>query len=167
MQYIFGLATFITNLVTFAWIPAPARPFFVVSGLIALIYVFYVRPKIAEFRAVTGILDKVDAEGYSWWRSLLARLSGFKTVILGALAALFPQLPAILDEINGFTGWNLFLASGTADKVAAGLAAATAITHVAGLVSAAKAIPVDAIPAAPVAPTAAPVPAASLGAAKP
>ncbi|MGC2222515.1 MAG: hypothetical protein WA624_09160, partial [Methylocella sp.] len=106
--------------------------YFVIPALIAMIYIFIVRPKIKQYRAVSGIIDKTDAAGASIWGKCLARLSGLKTVILGSLAAIFPLFPAILDEINSYTGWNVFMASGTADKVAAGLAAATAVTHVYG-----------------------------------
>ena len=60
---------------------------------------------------------------------------------------MMPQLPPIMDEINSFTGWNVFLDSGVAEKTAAVLAAATAVTHVYGLVSAAKMIPVNPLPA--------------------
>ena len=120
--------------------------YFVVPVLIAIIYIFIVRPKIKQYRAVSGIIEKADAAGASIWGKFVARLSGVKTVILGSLAAIFPQLPPILDEISSFTGWNVFLASGTADKIAAGLAAATAVTHVYGLVSAAKMIPADPMP---------------------
>ncbi|MGH6812872.1 MAG: hypothetical protein ACREDM_11210 [Methylocella sp.] len=116
--------------------------YFVIPALIAIIYIFIVRPKIKQYRAVSGIIDMADAAGVSIWEKFLARLSGLKTVILGSLAAIFPQLPAILDEINGYTGWNVFMASSTADKVAAGLAAATAVTHVYGLVAAAKMMPI-------------------------
>jgi hypothetical protein len=122
--------------------------YFVIPALIAIIYIFIVRPKIKQYRAVSGIIEKADAAGVSIWRKFLVRLSGFKTVILGSLAAIFPQLPPIMDEINGFTGWHVFLDPGVADKTAAVLAAATAVTHVYGLVSAAKMIPVDP-PAAP------------------
>lgn len=129
------------------------QQFLFVAMLIFFIYVFVVRPKIVQYRTVTGILDVVDAEGYSWWRSLLARLSGYKTVILGSASALLPQLPGVLDEINGFTGWSLFLSSSTADKISACLAAATAVTHVYGLVSAARTVPISteapSIPALP------------------
>ncbi len=118
-------------------------PYFVIPALIAIIYIFIVRPKIKQYRAVSGIIEKADAAGASILGRLRARISGYKTVVLGSLAAIVPQLPPIIDEINGFTGWNVFLASGTADKIAAGLAAATAITHVYGLVSAAKMIPVE------------------------
>jgi hypothetical protein len=59
---------------------------------------------------------------------------------------MMPQLPAILNEISGFTGWHVFVSSGTADKIAAVLAAATAVTHVYGLVSAAKMVPVNPMP---------------------
>ena len=118
--------------------------YFVIPALIAIIYIFIVRPKIKQYRAVSGIIEKADAAGASVWGKFLARLSGLKTVILGSLAAIFPQVPAILDEINSFTGWNFFMASSTAGKVAAGLAAATAITHVYGLVGAAKMVPVAA-----------------------
>jgi hypothetical protein len=53
------------------------------------------------------------------------------------------------------------MASSTAGKVAAVLAAATAVTHVYGLVAAAKMVPVSAdLPAAPAAPVAPPAPAA-------
>ena len=120
---------------------------FVILALVAIIYIFIVNPKIKQYRAVSGIIEKADAAGVSLWGKLCARLSGFKTVILGSLAAIFPQFPAILDEINGFTGWNLFMASGTADHVAAGLAAATAITHVYGIVAAAKMAPIAPAPA--------------------
>ncbi len=121
--------------------------YFVVPALIAIIYIFIVRPKIKQYRAVSGIIEKADTAGASIGGKFLARLSGFKTVILGSLAAMMPQLPSILDEINGFTGWHVFLDSGVADKTAAVLAAATAVTHVYGLVSAAKMIPVDPPPA--------------------
>jgi hypothetical protein len=106
-----------------------------------------VRPKIKQYRAVSGIIEKADAAGASIWGKFLARLSGVKTVILGSLAAIVPQLPPILDEISSFTGWHVFVAQGTADKIAAGLAAATAVTHVYGLVSAAKMIPAEPLPA--------------------
>ena len=134
--------------------------YFVIPALIAIIYIFIVRPKIKQYRAVSGILEKADAAGASIWGKFLARLSGLKTVILGSLAAIFPQLPAILDEISGFTGWHVFVTPGTADKIAAGLAAATAVTHVYGLVAAAKMVPVTANVAPPGAPGAPPVPAA-------
>ncbi|MGH9675878.1 MAG: hypothetical protein ACRD36_02145 [Candidatus Acidiferrum sp.] len=140
--------------------------YFVILALIATIYIFVVRSKIKQYRAVSGIIEKADAAGASIWGKFLARLSGFKTVILGLLAAIFPQLPAILDEINSFTGWNVFMASSMADKVAAGLAAATAVTHVYGLVAAAKMVPVTppsassgvALPGPPAAPPAPTVP---------
>jgi hypothetical protein len=122
-------------------------PFFVIPALIAIIYIFIVRPKIKQYRAVSGIIEKADAAGASIWGKFCARLSGFKTIILGSLAAMMPQLPPIMDEINSFTGWHVFLDSGVAEKTAAVLAAATAVTHVYGLVSAAKMIPVDPLPA--------------------
>jgi hypothetical protein len=122
-------------------------PYLVIPALVAIIYIFIVRPKIKQYRAVSGIIEKADAAGASIWRKFLARLSGLKTVILGSLAALMPQLPAILDEVSGFTGWHVFLNSGVADKIAAVLAAATAVTHVYGLVSAAKMSPVNPPPA--------------------
>ena len=124
-------------------------PYFVIPALIAIIYIFIVRPKIKQYRAVSGIIEKADAAGASIWGKFLARLSGFKTVILDSLAAMIPQLPAILNEISGFTGWHVFVSSGTADKIAACLAAATAITHVYGLVAAAKMVPVTANVAPP------------------
>jgi len=117
--------------------------YFVIPTLVAIIYIFIVRPKIKQYRAVSGIIEKADAAGASIWRKFRARMSGLKTVILGSLAAVFPQLPAIFDEINGFTGWHVFLASGTADTIAAGLAAATAITYAYELVSAVNMIPAD------------------------
>jgi hypothetical protein len=122
-------------------------PYFVIPALIAIIYIFIVRPKIKQYRAVSGIIEKADAAGASIWEKFRARLSGFKTVILGSLAAMMPQLPPIMDEINSFTGWHVFLDSGVAEKTAAVLAAATAVTHVYGLVSAAKMIPVNPLPA--------------------
>ncbi len=126
--------------------------YLIIPALIAIIYIFVVRPKIKQYRAVTGIIAKADAQGYSAWHSFRARLSGLKTVILGSLAAMMPQLPPILEEISGFTGWHAFLSQGAADKTAAVLAAATAITHVYGLVQAANIVPIGtriALPGAP------------------
>lgn len=130
---------------------APALPFAVVLGGLLAIYFGYVRPRVLQYRTITDVLDTVESlKGpfappwwYRLWARFSARLSGSKTVILGALAALLPQIPPVLDILNGFTGWAVFLDQTTADKIAAGLAAATAITHVWGLVSAAKAIPAD------------------------
>ena len=121
--------------------------YFVIPALIGIIYIFIVRPKIKQYRAVSGIIEKADAAGASIWGKFRARLSGFKTVILGLLAAMLPQLPPIMDEINSFTGWHVFLDSAVADKTAAVLAAATAVTHVYGLVYAAKLVPIDPPPA--------------------
>jgi hypothetical protein len=135
-------------------------PYFVIPALIAIIYIFIVRPKIKQYRAVSGIIEKADAAGASIWGKFVARLSGLKTVILGSLAAMMPQLPPIMDEINSFTGWHVFVAPGTAEKIAAGLAAATAVTHVYGLVAAAKMVPVTANVAPPGAPAAPPAPGA-------
>ncbi len=135
--------------------------YFVIPALIAIIYIFIVRPKIKQYRAVSEVIEKADAAGASIWGKFLARLSGFKTVILGSLAAIFPQLPAIMDEISGFTGWNLFMSSSAADKIAGCLAVATAITHVYGLVDAAKMVPVTANVILPGAPDVPPAPAAS------
>jgi hypothetical protein len=85
--------------------------------LIGIIYVFIVRPKIKQYRAVTGVIEKADASWfqsrwYGAWYRFIARLSGLKTVILGSLAAVVPQLPPVLEEINGFTGWSAFLDQG-------------------------------------------------------
>ncbi|MCI0467855.1 MAG: hypothetical protein L0Y57_12760 [Beijerinckiaceae bacterium] len=118
--------------------------FLITFAILSALYVFIVRPKIKEYHAVSGILDKIDEAGASAWRKFLARLSGYKTVNLAAAAAILPQLPPILDELNNFTGWHLFLDEGTAQKIAAVLAALTAITHVYGLVAAAKIVPVEA-----------------------
>lgn len=114
---------------------------FIIPVLVLIIIVFIVIPKIKEFRAVSGVIDK--ARNASIWGKLCASLSGLKTVICGSLAAVFPQLPEILDEAKAYTGWNVFLSQVTADKIAAFLAGATILTHMYGLVSAAKIMPVD------------------------
>ena len=53
--------------------------YFVIPALIAIIYIFIVRPKIKQYRAVSGIIEKADAAGASIWGKFLARLSGLKT----------------------------------------------------------------------------------------
>ena len=118
---------------------------FVVLALIA-IYIFIVRPKLKKFRAITGIIAAADAVGVTWVRRFWVRLSGLKTVILASAAAIMPQLPQIIDELRGFTGWNIFLGDATAAKTTAALAALTMITHVVGLVQAAEIVPVDTPP---------------------
>ena len=84
-------------------------------------------------------------------KAKVARISGmaFANLFYGVtqLPAMMPQLPPIMDEINSFTGWHVSFDSGVAEKTAAVLAAATAVTHVYGLVSAAKMIPVNPLPA--------------------
>jgi hypothetical protein len=44
--------------------------YFVIPALIAIIYIFIVRPKIKQFRAVSGIIEKADAAGASIWKKL-------------------------------------------------------------------------------------------------
>lgn len=143
----FGTIEFLFDALTLQWVPAPARPFFMTGALIAAVYVFYVRPKIRQYRIVTGILDAVDGGAKTLWGRIWAlfsaRFSGYKTVILGSAAAILPTVPPVLDELHGFAGWDVFLDQGLANKVSAILAALTAVTHIYGLVSAAKAVPVD------------------------
>jgi len=116
----------------------------IILAVILVIYIFIVRPKLKQYRTITGIIDAVDAGGSPAWRQIIARLSGYKTFLLASLSAIVPQLPSILEELNSFTGWHLFLDDGAAQKISAVLAAMTAITHVYGLVSAAKVVPVEA-----------------------
>lgn len=157
MHSMFDLAGTVVYLVNFSWLPGPMRPFFMTLALILIIYVFYVRPRIRQYRILTGVLDTIDTSpaslwGRIWeriWGTISARLRGYKTVILGSLAALMPQVPPILDVFNSFAGWSIFLDQGLADKISAVLAAATAITHVYGLLSAAKIVPADAIRPSP------------------
>lgn len=131
-----------------------AWPFLITLGAAVLIYIVYVRPRIRQYRAIAGVGAPLSFRAalyeaaMSPWRrffaNLLTSFSGYKTVIFGFLSALTTQLPPMLDIMRGFTGWHVFLGQPTADKIAAGLALATAVTHVMGLVSAAEAVPVDA-----------------------
>ncbi|MCI0601135.1 MAG: hypothetical protein L0Y50_00705 [Beijerinckiaceae bacterium] len=121
----------------------------IIIAVILVIYIFIVRPKLKQYRAITGIIDTIDTSGLPVWRRFMARLSGYKTFILASLSAIVPQLPPILEELNSFTDWHLFLDGGAAQKISAVLAALTAISHVYGLVTAAKIVPIGASDPAP------------------
>ncbi|MCI0600444.1 MAG: hypothetical protein L0Y60_13145 [Beijerinckiaceae bacterium] len=116
----------------------------IIFAVIIAIYIFVVRPKLRQYHAITGIIDKTDARAKTTWRRAVVRLSGYKTFVLASLAAIIPQIPPILEELNSFKDWHLFFDAGTAQKLSAVLAAMTAVTHVYGLVAAAKIVPVDA-----------------------
>lgn len=109
--------------------------FATVSSLI--VYLWVIRPKLVEFRIIAGILAKIDADGLSLWQRIKLRLLGTKTTILGMAGVLITALPGLLDELH-LIDFNAFLSSGTALKIGSAIALAMTISHIYGIVAAAK-----------------------------
>lgn len=106
-----------------------------------IIYLWILRPKLVEFRLVAGIFSKIDSEGLSLWQRVKLRLLGMKTTILGMVGVLVTALPGLLDELRQVE-FSAFLSSSAALKIASAIALAMTITHIYGIVTAAKIDPV-------------------------
>jgi len=108
-------------------------------AFVALI-IFWVLPKLSEYRAILGI-DAQIATAASFRERLLLRIKGSKTVIVNTVLSLVAILPEILQN---FDGVDLTPAIGAnwAGKVVVAMAILTTITHIVGVVSSAKAEPI-------------------------
>jgi len=105
---------------------------------VALI-LFWVAPRISEYRATLGI-DEQIAEAGKFRDRLWLRIKGLKTIIVGVIGALAIAIP---EALQMFAGINLapLIGGDWNAKVGVCIAIGTAITHVVGIVSSAKAEP--------------------------
>lgn len=115
--------------------------FVFVTAASFIIYLWILRPKLMEFRVVAGILAKIDAQGLSFLQRLGLRLLGMKTTILGMTGVLVSALPGLLEELHQ-VDFGAFLSSGAALKITSAITLAMTVTHIYGIVTAAKIDPV-------------------------
>jgi hypothetical protein len=106
--------------------------------LAALLY-FWAGPKIAEYRQILG-LDAKISEAESLWTRLKLQTQGVKTLLVLGCGSIATMLPEIAKE---FAGVDLSPLIGTnwAGKIAAATSLVATITHINGLLSAARAEP--------------------------
>jgi len=101
---------------------------------------FWVRPRIAEFRRSIG-LDAKIAEAETLWAWLRLKTQGLKTIFVGVVGMVAAAAPEIAQEFGG-VDLSPVIGADWGGKVAVAIALATTISHVVGIVSAAKADPV-------------------------
>lgn len=103
------------------------------------IILFWVAPKISEYRTILGIDDEIAAAS-SFFERVRLRVMGLKTVIVGMLGTLAIAVP---EALQMFAGINLtpWIGPDYNAKVAVAIAIATTITHLVGVVASAKAEP--------------------------
>ena len=109
------------------------------------LYWFWVRPKLAEYRATLGIEQKIVVaaeEEQSFWSRILLHIKGLKTVIVGMVGSFAVLVPVLLENLGG-VDMTPFLGADWGGKVTVAMALATTVTHMIGVVSSAKAEPVD------------------------
>ncbi|WOJ88073.1 hypothetical protein RZS28_09400 [Methylocapsa polymorpha] len=102
---------------------------------------FWVGPKIVEFRTSIG-LDAKIAEAESLWARLKLQTQGVKTILVlvgGAIATILPEVTKDLADVD----LSPLIGSNWAGKVAAATSLVATITHISGLLSAARAKPVQ------------------------
>lgn len=94
---------------------------FLILGFIAawiVLYVFVIRPKLAEFRYTAGIYAKLDTIEAGFWAKTLLLLKGAKVAILGFVTSSAPVLAVLYDKLTDLD-WTKFVADDKAKVIAA------------------------------------------------
>ena len=116
--------------------------FFVAA--LAVIYVAFVRPEIARFKAISGLPARIESDEASLKGRIVRSFVGIKTVVLGAVGVLTSSLgllpPDILPGLHDVT-WSAFVSEGTALKITSVLMITMIVTHAVGLRRAAEIVP--------------------------
>lgn len=111
------------------------------SLVFLMLLLLWVGPKIAEFRASIG-LDAKIVEAESFWARLKLQTQGVKTVIVlvgGTIATIAPEIAKDLGGVD----FSPLIGPNWAGKIAAATSLIATVTHVSGLLTAAKAKPVQ------------------------
>lgn len=115
--------------------------FIVISCFALGVFFLVVRPNLKKFRATAGINAKIAAAETSLWQRICLRLLGMKTLltaIAGLIVTVLPNLLADLHEID----FGAFVGQDIALKISGGIMLLMTVTHVLGMVTAAKIEPV-------------------------
>ncbi len=114
----------------------------------AVVYIVYLRPKLAETARVLGKPGKLADPALSVWQKFLVRIDGWKTPILLCLAACVKAAEQVLGSLDASTiaeiktlPWADVFDAATANKIAAGATILAWVAHVYGLNQAAKTQP--------------------------
>lgn len=102
--------------------------------------IFWVAPKLSEYRSILGI-DAQIAAAASFRERLLLRIKGSKTIIISTVLSAVAILPELLQSFDG-VDLTPVIGPNWAGKVMVANAILTTITHLIGVVSSAKAEPV-------------------------
>jgi hypothetical protein len=108
--------------------------------IFVLLLRFWVRPRIAEFRKSIG-LDAKIAEAETFWAWVRLKTEGLKTIFVGVGGMIAAAIPELAKEFAGID-LSPIIGSDWGGKVAVVVALATTVSHVIGIMSAAKADPV-------------------------
>ncbi|WP_395664552.1 hypothetical protein [Methylocella sp.] len=100
------------------------------------VYMFVIRPKLREFRATAGVAEAASAASSGWAR-LRLRLLGLKTCLFGAAGVLTAALPGALEQLR-LVDFSAFFSADTALKISSAIMLAMTVTHILGLVDAAR-----------------------------
>ncbi len=107
------------------------------SGATIAVYLAVIRPQLAQFRATAGILAAIDAAGLARWQAIRLRLLGLKTWFFGCLGILVTVLPAALESLH-LVDWTTFFTPEVALKISGVIMLLMTVTHILGMVTAAK-----------------------------
>jgi hypothetical protein len=103
-----------------------------VLAVLGWVYWAQLRPRLRTQPELKAFYDRMDAINASLWERVLARLEGWKTVILGVLGTVWMLAPEVLQQLVGVTWTELGLSEAWAHIIGAGLYVAMIMTRVAG-----------------------------------
>ncbi len=111
---------------------------FVITALASLgVYFGVIRPKLKEFRTAADILAKIDSAGLTQWQKLKLWSLGQKTWFSGAAGVLVTVLPDALDRLH-LVDFSAFFTQEIALKISGIIMLLMTVTHILGMVTAAK-----------------------------
>lgn len=101
-----------------------------------LVYIFYVRPMLVQYRFTSGIYARLNAAELTGWERFKLLFNGAKTNILALVGVVTLNLPDVLQQL-GAVDWSPF-GEGTATKIGTALMIGVMITHMLGIVHASR-----------------------------
>ncbi len=114
----------------------------------AVVYVVYLRPKLAETALALGKSGKLADPTLSIWQKFLVKIDGWKTPIMLGFAAAVKALEQVLGSLDASTITEIktlpfadIFDAATANKIAAAATILAWVAHVYGLNQAAKTTP--------------------------
>lgn len=113
------------------------RWFVMLTAVSCIVYIFVIRPKVREFRSIADIRDRLESAELRPFVKFKLRLLGLKTWSVAAAGVFVTALPGMLETLR-LVDFSAFFTPEIALKISGAIMILMSVTHVLGLVAAAK-----------------------------